>query len=144
MKTLLSLALLLGLTHSALADVRVYRGDLQTLAGESQPIELWIDLTTHVHEYGDPEIPDHGFIRHYMEVTVYENGQSCSQALYLDDGLIRLCSGGRLQLAQVLDVIKGKTAKASLFMNGFKKAIGSAELQYDPKAQEEGDYDDAL
>jgi hypothetical protein len=123
---------------------RIYDARIVTSAQEIKHIGLKIDSEVKEHRYGDPEIVDHGFIEKYLELTVYEDGKSCPAALYLQDGVIRLCSGAHLRLSNAEGVLKEKDLKAELYMNGFKQALGAADLNFEALQQgdHEGEIDD--
>jgi hypothetical protein len=109
---------------------RSYSGEIKVASGETKSIELTVDTEIHEHQLGDSKIPDHGFVRHYVEVQVREGAVTCSRALYLEDGYLSLCSGASLQL--VADRLLGdEIVKASMIVQGFNRPLGEAILKLD-------------
>jgi hypothetical protein len=59
--------------------------------------------------FGDPEIPNHGFIRQTVEVNVTEGGLRCEhKSLNLENGELQLCSGRSIFISNFADQLEVK------------------------------------
>ncbi len=116
---------------------RIFDGNLHV--GETAiPVSFKVNETIVEERFGDPEIPNHGFIRKSISIQMVEGRLSCDGLLGLESGEMRSCSGLVLRLQDPTDLLAGKTARGRVRLTSSDVHVGTLQLRL--KYTEAGDH----
>ena len=122
---------------------RIFEGSL--VVGESSiPVSFKVNETIVEERLGDPEIPNHGFIRKSIAVHMVEGRLSCDGLLGLENGEMRSCSGLILMLQDPMDLLAEKSVQGRVRLSSSEVPVGQLrlKLKYTEEVDHTDSYDD--
>jgi|GEM_PF-6953790 len=122
---------------------RIYDGML-SIGNSKIPIHLRVNDRVVEDRFGDPEIPNHGFIQKSISIQVYEGPLSCDASVSLENGALKSCSGVGIRFGDAADLLSEKTVKALIYLASSGSPVGEVEftLRYTESGDHTDSYDD--
>ncbi len=136
------LGLLSGESASAQGNFyRIYEGTLLVGSGRI-PVQFKVNDKIVEDRFGDPEIPGHGHIENSISISIIEGRLTCEAKVVLGHGELRSCSGLRIRIRNVEDLLSEKTAAGVVSLSSSDAAIGTLEIAL--KYTQAGDHDGVI
>ena len=116
---------------------RVYSGSM-IIGSASIPLKITVDPDLETVTFGDPEIPNHGFVNHQLKLDISEGTQVCSRDLLVNQGdgnlsqsNIDICSGLVLTVLHPEQLLSLAKVQANIALKSQDSVIAKVELKFD-------------
>lgn len=126
-------------------DITHYREYSGNLIFGSKLVSIRLKVDTEVKDlmFGDPVLPDHGFIRKQVKIHVNEGNVGCdstAESDSIDSNRVDLvtCSGLRIAMKNLNALLKDETSSSLVYLSSSDQSIGEMSLKLDEVIDDDG------